>query len=57
MGEKFLTYKELSERWKIPENTLMIWVMEKKLRPIKLGRLVRFPESEIMEIEARRSLK
>ncbi len=56
MGARFLTYKDLSERWKIPVNTLMIWVMEKKLKPLKLNRLVRFPESYIIEIETRGSL-
>jgi excisionase family DNA binding protein len=53
MVARLLTYKELSERWKVPENTLMIWVMEKRLKPIKLGRLVRFLESYIAEIETR----
>lgn len=56
MGARFLTYKDLSERWKVPINTLRIWVMEKKLKPIKLGRLVRFQESYIIEIETRGSL-
>lgn len=56
MALKLLSYKDLAERWGIPKNTLMVWVMEKKLKPIKLGRLVRFPESYIVEIENRGSL-
>ena len=47
----FLTYIDLSERWKVPINTLRMWVMEGKLKPIKLGRLVRFLESYIIQIE------
>lgn len=56
MANKMLTYKDLAERWGVPKNTLMVWVMEKRLKPIKLGRIVRFPESDIIEIEKRRSL-
>lgn len=51
MNVKLLSYKDLSERWQIPINTLRIWVMEKKLKPIKFGRLVRFNEAYILEIE------
>ncbi|MBI5849311.1 MAG: helix-turn-helix domain-containing protein [Nitrospirae bacterium] len=51
MSVKMLTYKDLAERWKLPVNTLRNWVMKKKLKPLKLGRLVRFPESYIMELE------
>ena len=51
MSNKMLTYKEVSERLKIPVGTLRIWVMQKRLIPIKFGRLVRFPESYIMELE------
>ena len=51
MSNKMLTYKEVSERLKIPVGTLRTWVMQKRLIPIKFGRLVRFPESYIMELE------
>jgi len=51
MANKFLTYKDLSERLNIPVGTLRIWVMEKKLIPVKFGRLVRFPESYVSELE------
>ena len=53
MREKLLSYKDLSERWQIPINTLRYWVMEKKLKPIKLGILVRFSLSYIEDIENR----
>lgn len=52
MPEKMLTYKDLSERWKIKINTLRIWVMQGKLKPLKLGRLVRFSEAYILELES-----
>ena len=52
MSEKMLTYKDLSERWQVSINTLAIWVMQKKLKPVKLGRLVRFSESYIHGIES-----
>jgi hypothetical protein len=51
MATALLTYKDLSERWRIPISTLRIWVMKKKLLPVKLGRLVRFHESYILELE------
>ncbi len=51
MPDRMLTYKDLAERWQLPVNTLRNWVMKKKLKPLKLGRLVRFPESYILELE------
>jgi len=51
MSVKLLSYKDLSERWQIPINTLRIWVMKRRLKPIKLGRLVRFSETQILEKE------
>ncbi len=51
MPDKMLTYKDLAERWQLPVNTLRNWVMKKKLIPVKFGRLVRFPESYILELE------
>ena len=51
MADKLLTYKDLAERWQLPVNTLRNWVMKKKLIPVKLGRLVRFPKSYILEVE------
>ena len=51
MPSKLLTYKDVAERWQLPVNTLRFWVMQKKIVPIKLGRLVRFAESYIIELE------
>ena len=53
MATKLLSYKDLSARWQKPINSLRVWVMEGKLKPVKLGRLVRFSESYILELEAR----
>jgi len=58
MAEKYYTYEELSERWKIAVNTLRQWVMFGILVPsMRLGRLVRFSESYIREIESRGGVK
>lgn len=51
MSLRLLTYKDLSERWQKPVSTLRVLVMQKKLKPIKLGRDVRFSEQYIREIE------
>jgi len=48
---QMLTYEDLAQRWKLPVNTLRNWVMKKKLKPVKIGRLVRFSESYIIDIE------
>lgn len=53
MADKLLSYKDLSARWQIPINTLRVWVMQGRLKVIKLGRLVRFLESYILTIEAK----
>lgn len=50
MFTKMLTYKEVSEMLKIPVGTLRIWVMQKRLIPIKFGSLVRFSESHVKEL-------
>jgi hypothetical protein len=53
MPEKLLTYKDVSERWQKPVSTLRVLVMKKKLKPIKLGRDVRFSMKYIEEIESK----
>ena len=53
MSPRLLTYKDLSDRWQKPVSTLRALVMQKKLRPIKLGRDVRFSEQYIQEVENR----
>ncbi len=58
MEENYLTYGELAERWKVAVNTLRQWVMAGILKPsMRLGRLVRFSESYILEIESKGGLK
>ena len=58
MKENYLTYEELAERWKVAVNTLRQWVMAGILKPsMRLGRLVRFSESYILEIESKGGLK
>jgi hypothetical protein len=52
MPEKLLTYRDVSARWQKPVSTLRALVMKKKLKPIKLGRDVRFALKYIEEIEA-----
>lgn len=53
MATRLLSYKDLAARWQVPINTLRIWVMERRLKPVKLGRLVRFLENYIAELEAK----
>ena len=53
MSKALLTYKDLSERWQKPVSTLRVLVMKKKLKPIKLGRDVRFTIEYIEGIEAK----
>ena len=50
-NNRLLTYADVSDRLKIPVGTLRIWVMKKKLKPVKFGRLVRFSEAYIIELE------
>jgi len=53
-SDKYYDYKLLSARWGVAVNTLRQWVMEGVLVPsMKLGRLVRFSETYILEIESR----
>jgi hypothetical protein len=51
LGETLLTYGDLSGRWKVPIQTLRIWVMQRKLKTVKLGRHVRFMLSYIIALE------
>jgi excisionase family DNA binding protein len=50
-GEIFLGYLDLSKRWRVPVQTLRIWVMKGKLKAVKLGRHVRFSLRYIMALE------
>ncbi|OGW47348.1 MAG: hypothetical protein A2Y66_01040 [Nitrospirae bacterium RBG_13_41_22] len=52
--DSYLTYEDLSILWKVAVNTLRQWVMAWVLVPsMRLGRLVRFSESYILEIESK----
>lgn len=58
MSEKYYTYEDLAERWQVAVNTLRQWVMAGLLVPsMRLGRLVRFSESYIIEIESKGGVK
>ena len=49
----FLSYKQLAARWGVAVQTLRIWYMEGRLPgAVKFGRLVRFPVSYILQLEA-----
>jgi excisionase family DNA binding protein len=54
--EKLLSIEELSEKLGIPVSTLYAWTCKKKIPYVKLGRLVRFRESEITEWIAKNSV-
>ena len=55
---KYFTYIDLSKRWMVSVNTLRQWVMSGKLVPsMRLGRLVRFSEVYILQIEANGGVK
>jgi hypothetical protein len=58
MAEKYLTYKDLSQRWDVAVNTLRQWVMAGILVPsMHLGRMVRFSKEYILEIESKGGIK
>ena len=58
MGEKYFTYEDLAARWKVAVNTLRQYVMAGILKPsMRIGRLVRFSESYILEIESKGGVK
>ena len=45
--DKILTRDELSEKLKIPKKTLYKWTREKRIPCVKLGKHLRFIESDI----------
>jgi len=58
MKDVYFTYEELSIRWKVSVNTLRQWVMSGVLVPsMRLGRLVRFSEAYILNIETNGGVK
>jgi excisionase family DNA binding protein len=50
MGEKLLDYKDVSELTGFPVGTLRTWVMQGRLKSVKFGSRVKFPESYVQEL-------
>jgi hypothetical protein len=58
MSEIYLTYEDLAKRWKVAVNTLRQYVMAGILKPsMRVGRLVRFSEAYILEIESKGGIR
>jgi hypothetical protein len=58
VSKDYYTYEELSARWKVAVNTLRQWVMQGVLVPsMRLGRMVRFSQEYILEIESKGGIK
>ena len=54
MPPKLLGYKEVAERLGVALHTLRCWKMEGRLPGVvKLGRLVKFPEWYVVELETK----
>lgn len=50
MGEKLWTLKELAEYWRMKPRTLYKWIASGKLKPSRIGRSVRIPDSQVKEL-------
>lgn len=50
LEDRFLTPKQFADRFSISRWTVYTWLQEGRLKKIKLGRLVRIPESEVDRI-------
>lgn len=44
---RFLTPQQFADRFSISRWTVYAWLQEGRIRSVKLGRLVRIPESEV----------
>jgi excisionase family DNA binding protein len=54
MAGKMFSYKEAAERLGVALHTLRCWKMEGRLPGVvKLGRLVKFPEAYLQELETK----
>jgi excisionase family DNA binding protein len=51
---KLLTPKELAEKWAISDSTLRNFIKRGALKPIRIGRQLRFDPAEIAEIEKKK---
>ena len=45
--EKLLSIKEVEGRLNIPQSTLRAWIFQRKIPVLRIGRLVRFKESDL----------
>jgi len=50
MTEKLIDYKQLSERTGRPIGTLRTWKMQGRIKGVKFGSCVMFPESYVEEL-------
>ena len=50
LPEKQLTAKEFAEWLRVSRWTIYGWIAEGRIRSVKIGRLVRIPESELERI-------
>jgi len=48
--EKLLDYRQVSALTGLPVGTLRTWVMQRRLKPVKFGSRVMFPESYVDEL-------
>ena len=48
--DRFLTPKQFADRLSISRWTVYAWISEGRIKSVKLGRLVRIPESELDRI-------
>ncbi len=53
MKQEWFSYKDVAERWGIAVQTLRVWKMQKKLKPVKFGSRVKFHINYILELEAK----
>lgn len=54
MAGKMLSYKDVAERLGVSVQTLRDWKMQGRLKKVvKMGRLVKFPESYVLELETK----
>lgn len=45
--EKLLNIKDVEDRLNIPRSTLRAWIFQRKIPVLRIGRLVRFKESDL----------
>jgi excisionase family DNA binding protein len=45
--EKLLNIKDVEDRLNIPRSTLRAWIFQRKIPVLRIGRLVRFRESDL----------